>query len=40
MPAARNYSYRDGDIKYSWSPDGQWLAFNFNGHARWIDEVG
>ncbi|MCG3134672.1 MAG: Tricorn protease [Planctomycetes bacterium] len=40
VPASRNYSYADGDIRYSWSPDSKWLAFTFIGRARWIDDLG
>lgn len=36
IPAGRNYSYADGDIDFSWSPDGQYLLaddmyFGFGG---------
>jgi len=40
VPAARNYSYSDGDIRYAWSPDSKWLAFSYHGHKRWIEDVG
>ena len=28
IPAGRNYSYRDGDIDFQWSPDGKWILTN------------
>lgn len=36
LPAGRNYSYADGDLDFSWSPDGQYLLaddmyFGFGG---------
>ncbi len=40
VPAERNYSYRDGDIKFNWSHDGKWLTFNYYAQRRWIFEVG
>ena len=40
VPAERNYSYRDGDIGYAWSPDSKWLTFNYYAQKRWIQEVG
>lgn len=30
-----NYSYRDGDQWYQWSPDGQWLLVNFMEIPSW-----
>lgn len=40
VPAERNYSYRDGDITYHWSPDGKWLSFNYHPNRRWLEDVG
>ena len=40
VAAARNYSYSDGDIRYSWSPDSAWLAFSYLPTHRWIDNLG
>lgn len=40
VPAERNYSYADGDIRYSWSPDSEWLAFSYLPTKRWIDNIG
>lgn len=40
VPSDRCYSYADGDIRFEWSPDSRWLAFNFLGAKRWIDDVG
>lgn len=28
VPKGVNFSYRDGDQSYAWSPDGKWLVFN------------
>ena len=36
----RNYSYRDGDQWYQWSPDGQWFLVQFLSQGRWSSEVG
>lgn len=40
VPADLNYSYADGDIDFSWSPDSAWLAFNYLPNHRWGSEVG
>jgi len=40
VPAARNYSYSDGDIDFRWSPDSRWLAFTYLPHHRWIEDIG
>lgn len=46
IPPGRNYSYRDGDIDFSWSPDGKYLLasdqyFGFSGgHAALIKADG
>lgn len=40
VPGKKNFSYSDGDIGYSWSPDSKWLSFTYHGHNRWIEEVG
>lgn len=40
VPAAYNYSYSDGDLRFSWSPDSRWLAFGCVGGRRWIGDVG
>ncbi len=40
VPAARNYSYSDGDISYEWSPDSRWLAFTYVARRRWLGDVG
>ncbi|HQP74972.1 MAG TPA: S41 family peptidase [Acidobacteriota bacterium] len=29
LPADKNYSYRDGDQYYQWSPDGKWFLVEF-----------
>ena len=40
LPAIRNYSYSDGDISYSWSPDSKWIASNMLMPGQWIREIG
>ena len=35
-----NYSYQDGDISYSWSPDSRWLTFTYSPYQRFSGEVG
>lgn len=40
LPAIRNYSYSDGDIFYSWSPDSKWIASDMLMPNQWIGEVG
>ncbi len=30
IPAGENFSYRDGDQEYIWSPDGKWIAARSN----------
>ncbi len=46
IPAGRNYSYRDGDIDFQWSPDGKWILtddeyFGFGGgHAGLVKADG
>jgi tricorn protease len=40
LPAIRNYSYSDGDIFYSWSPDSKWIASDMLMPRQWIGEVG
>ncbi|MFK7953941.1 MAG: S41 family peptidase [Ekhidna sp.] len=40
LPAIRNYSYSDGDIFYSWSPDSKWIASDMIMPQQWIGEVG
>ena len=34
VPQGVNFSYSDGDLNYTWSPDGKWLAFN-SAEGRW-----
>lgn len=31
----QNYSYRDGDLDFSWSPDSRWLMVDYQGHRGW-----
>lgn len=46
LPAGRNYSYSDGDLDFSWSPDGKYLLaddqyFGFGGaHTAVINTTG
>ncbi len=40
VPAARNYSYADGDIDFRWSPDGRWLAHTLLNDGAWAEGVG
>ncbi|MHC5033093.1 MAG: S41 family peptidase [Planctomycetota bacterium] len=40
VPAERNYSYADGDISYSWSPDSRWLACTVLLDGQWIEDIG
>jgi tricorn protease len=40
VPAARNYSYADGDVTYQWAPDSKWLAFTYLSKKRWQNDVG
>ena len=40
MPAELNYSYKDGDQWYEWSPDGKWFLVQFLSPGRWSLEVG
>ncbi|MCD4735195.1 MAG: PDZ domain-containing protein [Bacteroidales bacterium] len=35
-----NYSYRDGDQWYEWSPDGKWFLVKYSPHAVFLSEVG
>ncbi|MBN2430928.1 MAG: PD40 domain-containing protein [Acidobacteria bacterium] len=40
LPAKYNYSYRDGDQWYDWSPDGKWFLVHFMSEGRWSYEAG
>ncbi len=40
VPAARNYSYADGDIEFQWSPDSRWLCFTLLVEGRWLGDIG
>jgi len=40
LPGDKNYSYSDGDISFSWSPDSKWLATEVLAENLWISEVG
>lgn len=40
VPAERNYSYSDGDIAFSWSPDSRWIAVTYLPNRSWIEQIG
>jgi tricorn protease len=40
LPGGYNYSYRDGDQWFDWSPDGKWFLVQFREPERWATEVG
>jgi Tol biopolymer transport system component/C-terminal processing protease CtpA/Prc len=41
LPGEYNYSYSDGDMWYSWSPDSKWFLVNFGSKERiFFPEVG
>ncbi|MEM6526487.1 MAG: S41 family peptidase [Bacteroidota bacterium] len=40
LPALSNYSYSDGDIDFSWSPDSKWIASDMLMPRQWIGEIG
>jgi len=40
LPARYNYSYRDGDQWFDWSPDGKWFLVHFMSEGRWSYEAG
>ncbi len=40
LPGDLNYSYRDGDQWYQWSPDGKWFLVEYLSPSRWSSEVG
>ncbi|MEM7110719.1 MAG: peptidase S41, partial [Bacteroidota bacterium] len=40
LPALSNYSYSDGDINFSWSPDSKWIASGMIMPRQWIGEIG
>ena len=40
LPGDLNYSYKDGDQWFDWSPDGKWFLVNFLTPDRWASEAG
>jgi tricorn protease len=40
LPGRYNYSYRDGDQWFDWSPDEKWFLVTFTEPERWSNEVG
>lgn len=39
LPGDQNYSYRDGDQFFEWSPDGKWLSSGILGNGRWAEDI-
>lgn len=39
LPRDFNYSYADGDLRFSWSPDSRFLAATYAARNRWIGDV-
>lgn len=39
VPAVRNYSYEDGDLRFAWSPDSRWLVCTAMQPGRWIGDM-
>lgn len=39
LPAQYNYSYSDGDIGYSWSPDSKWILAEYLPYDRWNSDI-
>lgn len=35
LPSEYNYSYTDGDIEFTWSPDSEWLLAGYMGKGGW-----
>ncbi len=35
LPGKFNYSYQDGDIPFTWSPDSEWLLITYIGEGGW-----
>ncbi len=40
VPPERNYSYSDGDIWFSWSPDSRWVAVTYLPNKSWLEQIG
>lgn len=40
VPSQYLYSYSDGDVWFSWSPDSKWLLVDYLGEKRWVTEIG
>ena len=40
LPRNLNYSYKDGDQWFDWSPDGKWFLVTFLTPDRWATEAG
>lgn len=36
MPSTVNYSYRDGDQSFAWSPDSKYILTNYQGEGGWM----
>jgi len=39
LPAEYNYSYSDGDLSYSWSPDSKWILAEYLPYDRWNSDI-
>lgn len=39
LPGSLNYSYSDGDMSYSWSPDSKWLLAEYLPYDRWNSDI-
>ena len=38
LPAKYNFSYADGDMDFSWSPDSRWILTSYIGGGRWNND--
>lgn len=39
LPARYNYSYSDGDLSFSWSPDSKWILAEYLPYQRWNSDI-
>jgi Tol biopolymer transport system component len=40
LDAKYNYSYKDGDQWYQWSPDSKWFLVSYSPHSAFMNDVG
>lgn len=40
LAASYNASYSDGDIRFAWSPDSQWISSDYAARRRWRTNIG